>query len=75
MTQKFTIEVGNSFKFISSEAVDKSEVFTAIKDCYHNGYIVIDSHNNPFILYTNTVVDKLDNGTFKIVSDDFFTDN
>ncbi len=67
--QKFTVETDVSFKFTSTKATDSSEVFTAFKDYYENGYIIIDSKHRPFILDIDVVYDMLDEGVFKIVSE------
>ena len=65
----FTINASNSFKFISSEAANTEEIFTAFMDWCETGYIVIDSKNRSFILSEDAVESRLRDGTFKMVVD------
>lgn len=68
--QTFTIKADDSFKFTSKLACDPSEVFTAFTDHYKEGYIVIDSKSNAFILDISTVEYRLLKGDFTKVTED-----
>ena len=67
--KNFIVRTNSSFRFTSDNANDTTEIFTAFVDGYENGYVIIDSSNNVYILDIPKVEQMLSEGIFKIVGE------
>lgn len=67
--KNFIVRTSNSFRFTSDNANDTAEIFTAFVDGYENGYIIIDSSNQVYILSIPKVEQLLSEGIFKVVGE------